>query len=484
MYNLLIVLSVMGCFSMSAASSSSPTPVLAEMPQEVWQNILRHLDRDALDSLASSSNLLKRVVEEYKHNMMVKQIAYLKQPLSTKDINNGLIIQLPCLQPIDAAQKAKDDATSPWVFKSSDLKSLAIKVLQETSPDIFIAHGQYQDLITGDYVKHNLADVILEAMETEGLLTATEAEAVADKDLIRIALHHQYAAYNIYTHTAKSLTPQQQVLQSHIDEGTLSKLIACITESYSWVHNTDRVSTFKVIKESDIHHQLEAMTAFFAIHQETTLVVDIDRVDDNGRLADGSCLYGTWGIAAAIDNINCKSISITDSQQHLKTIGGYFMFRCKSLTYVDFSGLFSLQTIDDRFMWNCFRLTHADLSGLQNLVTIGNDFMSNCLRLTHADFSGLQNLVRVGNDFMSHCKSLTHADFSGLIRLKTIGNYFMFHCENLTHADFSGLVSLKSIGKFFIDVCVRLEEIVVNENNQALIQSHIPRNSNLQIIVK
>ncbi len=449
MYRLLIVLSVMGCFSMSAASGVGGTaaPGLEDMPPEVLQNILWHLDRDALDSLASSSNLLKRVVEEYKHNMMVKQIAYLKQHLSTKNIDNGFTIQLPCLQAIDVALKAKDDATSPWVFKSNDLKSLAIKGLQESSPGIFLAHAQYQDLITGEYVKHNLADILLETMETEGLLTATESEAVVDKDLIRIALHHQYAGYNMYSITDNPNTLmviKDSFRNNNGEKEGLSKLITCITESYSWVHNTDRLTTFKVIKESAIHHKLEAMTAYFDTHQATTLVVDIDRVDASGLLTRRSCLYGHGQRAAPIDNINCKSISITNSQQHFIHMGAFFLGRCR-LTSIDLSGLQSLETIAGLSMARCPNLTSIDLSGLVSLKSIGAHFLFQADSLSNISFFGLQNVETIDRAFIAECPNLTSIDLSGLVSVKSIGNHFLFKC-GLKKISFAGLERLESFG--------------------------------------
>jgi hypothetical protein len=201
----------------------------------------------------------------------------------------------------------------------------------------------------------------------------------------------------------------------------------------------------------------------------------------------------------------CKSLIYVDLSglSRVTKIGDHFLEDCESLTNIDLSGLSSITQIGDYFLSFCKSLINLDLSGLSNVTQIGNDFLFNCVSLTeiknlkhlsnlteitdnflyycinlkNIDLLGLSSVSKIGHNFLSYCKNLEKINLSALSNVTQIGKMFLLYCENLTNIDLSGLYNLTKIGHRFLYSCVRLQKIQILPHQQPIILKY---NQNLQ----
>ncbi len=458
-------------FSLSLNAAQSLIEPLNTLPEEVTLKIFSYLQRKDLATLTLLSKSLHRKTTRYKEVFKHKIIKHLVQPIKTTSLHGELgTFGFPCLMPYKEIALSPTNQTKLEAFAPQDLRDSAVKYLLKDNPNFFLANDIYYHSIfyhsfqNKGFETHNLADIILEAMETAGLFQGEAYEeegAAVNKDLIRIALHHKYADYTMYTN--KDIPNTTQLLKDTFKKNnkgireSLCKVMSYIQKNYSWAHNTDTLTPFKVARESDIHHQLETLRAYFAEHQ-AILILDIDRVDASGLLPTDSCLYGDL-----FDKTALEHLVISNSRLHLKSIERGFLYCFRKIKSINFVSFETLLTIGCDFMSTCRKLTHINLLRMTGLQRIGHNFLSSCENLHNIDFSGFLALKSIGNNFLSCCESLTGVNFFKLPKLENIGDRFLYNCNKIENVDFSGLESLETIGNYFMQDCESLTRINISK---------------------
>jgi hypothetical protein len=181
--------------------------------------------------------------------------------------------------------------------------------------------------------------------------------------------------------------------------------------------------------------------------------------------------------------INLKRVSLNGIPK-LKNISDSFMFSCKELIHISFSGLNDIEYIASEFLFNCESLKRLEMKDMPKLLIIGDESLSSCKSLENISLSGMSSLFKIGVDFARFCTSLTEISFGKLPSLSMIDfnmldsctsleNVYleempsvhsikggvMKNCTNLKTVSIDGMSSLQIIGSSFLEGCKNLESL-------------------------
>lgn len=263
-------------------------------------------------------------------------------------------------------------------------------------------------------------------------ILSTPAQAVVDRDDAE-----DVRTLNAVTHLDVQVAHEKfsYLDENHhsIAEAHLDCRGAKLTENplYFSLSHRDQVNfeleqrSILVITGRELLTQKEELSSFIEDHPNMTLLLDVARgdglVDDGGR-------FVLWREHLP----DVTSLSLSNKDGSVTTIGNIFLARRYGLTQLNFSSFENVTEIEEGFLEECSGLVHLDLSSLNNVSVIGDFFLSQCSSLTHLDLSPFRNVSKIGLSFLNYCSSLTQLDLFPLSNVTATTNNFMKYCDNLT----------------------------------------------------
>jgi hypothetical protein len=170
-------------------------------------------------------------------------------------------------------------------------------------------------------------------------------------------------------------------------------------------------------------------------------------------------------------NSSLKAVKFCRTKTSPLTIGRYFLFECRNLEVVDFSGVENIVKIDTGFLANCYMLKHVKNVQFNKVQQIGDGFMNMCLELESIDLTSFCELEVIGYCFLHNCRKLKNLSLSSFGRVKKIGYNFLFNCMSLKSIDLSPLTQVESVGDRFMLHCYQLELKSENDVIQQAIEN-------------
>jgi len=151
---------------------------------------------------------------------------------------------------------------------------------------------------------------------------------------------------------------------------------------------------------------------------------------------------------------SCTSLTtvIFEEKAKLSQINGSLFKNCKSLSLIEIPE--SVKTIEEYAFADCSSLTEITVP--KSVTTIGNNAFERCTSLRTVTFED-SALTEISDYTFSDCTSLQAVAFNGTYVLSKVGNYAFSNCISLIYINIPNCVT--SIGNFAFINCILLSEI-------------------------
>ncbi len=429
---------IFSIFSINAATK--PSVGLNNMPLEIRASMFTYLDSESRIALAQTCTTMRDAYRVFLKQKIHAYTAKIFRPIKLKETleTQDSITPLLCLQePFNLDDYPENDRRIIRTLKDSDnMKHCILKYIASKKPVGFLVKDIYYDAVSSlnrEYQQYDLVSVIREYMG-----------GIADDSLYSVALYHQFAAYSLLVQNGVGAL---KFIQDNFHGNFVEQLKKVIDTNYSFFVGGDEeeISQYKVIFESQLKAKRLALEKFFKERPYITLVVDVDRVDENGALPrrlnnDGKvvevsplisdCLVTTDDHFVGhrddyffVSDLELKTIVITNVKRNFTSMG------------------------DGDFLRDFQTLKKVDLTGLRLVKKTGFCFLSGS-SVVEIDLSPLYNCESINECFLYEAKNLQKVELSYFKKVRGIAGSFMKGCDQVTKLDFSGMTSLQSISGF------------------------------------